>query len=94
MPHEDKTKTPQEIIRELLPLTSQRRIDPNVFLKLTDRLGIADCAAKIYFLRELNAIVRQLPIKAFEHPDDRLRLVEGLQKALDEAIEEEEEVLS
>ena len=91
MPFADKTKTPQEIIREILPLTNQRRIDPAVFLKLADRLGVKECAAKIYFLRELNAIVRQLPIKAFHAPEDRLRLIDALQQSLDEAIEEEEE---
>ena len=94
MPSADKKRTPQAIIREILPLTGQRRIDPASFLKLADRLGITDCAAKIYFLQELNAIVRQLPLKAFHQPDDRLRLIEGLQRALDEVIEEEEEQLS
>lgn len=63
-------------------------------MKLTSRLGISECEAKIYFLRELAAIMRQLPLKVFSSPDDRLRLVDGIQQALDEAVDEEEDELS
>jgi type III secretion system TyeA family effector delivery regulator len=84
-------ETPQAILREVLPLKNQRRIDPTAFLSLTERLGISESEAKIYFLRELAAIMRQLPIKVFASPDDRLRLVDGIQQALDDAVEEEEE---
>ena len=94
MQSEDTAQTTQEIIRKVLPLRNQRRIDPAAFLSLTDRLGITETEPKIYFLRELSAIIRTLPLKAFESPDDRLRLVEGVQQALDEAVDEEEEELS
>ena len=88
---EKDVETPQAIIQEVLPLKNQRRIDPSAFLNLARRLGLSECAPKIYFLRELGAIIRQLPLKAFASPEDRLRLVDGIQEALDEAVEEEEE---
>lgn len=88
-PHE--TETPQEIIREVLPLTRQRRIDPAILLGLADRLGIHDCEPRIYFLRELTGIVRELPVKGFDSPEGRLRLIDALQQALDDAVEAEEE---
>jgi type III secretion system TyeA family effector delivery regulator len=84
-------ETPQAIIREVLPLKNQRRIDPSSFLKMMDRLGVVESEVKIYFLRELSAILRQLPLKVYASPDDRLRLINGLQEALDEVIEEEED---
>jgi type III secretion system TyeA family effector delivery regulator len=61
-------------------------------LNLTKRLGLTECEEQIYFLRELSAIIRQLPIKVFASPEDRLRLIDALQQALDEIIEEEEDL--
>jgi type III secretion system TyeA family effector delivery regulator len=58
---------------------------------MMDRLGVVESEVKIYFLRELSAILRQLPLKVYASPDDRLRLINGLQEALDEVIEEEED---
>ncbi len=83
-----------DIVMQLLPLREQRYIDPNKLLKLADRLKIRDVEAKIYFLRELLGIVRRLSLKIYGDPDDRLRLIDALQQALDLAIEEEEELLA
>ena len=60
---------------------------------MTNRLGLDDVEAKIYFLRELLAIVRKLPLAIYNDPQDRLRLIDALQSSLDKAIEEEEELL-
>lgn len=87
-------KAVHDIVMQLLPLREQRFIDPNKLLKLTDRLKIRDIEAKIYFLRELLAIVRRLSMKIYKDPDDRLRLIDALQQALDLAIEEEEAMLA
>ena len=83
----------QDIILEVLPLKDQRWIDPKKITGLADQLGYDDIEAKIYFLRELTSIFRRLPIKIYESDDDRLRLLEALQEALDAAIDEEEEML-
>ena len=42
-------------------------------------------------MRELHAVIRRLPLKIFHADDDRLRLIAGVQEALDAAIDEEEE---
>lgn len=60
-------------------------------MNLASRLGLTECEPKIYFLRELAAIVRELPLKVFTTPEDRLRLIEGVQDALDTAIDEEDD---
>ncbi|MEW4561555.1 TyeA family type III secretion system gatekeeper subunit [Bremerella sp. JC770] len=83
----------EAIIREVLPLRNKRRIDPRKFTDLVDRLGIDEIEAKIYFLRELAGIVRNLPVKIFDLAEDRLRLIEAIQDALDEAIDLEEETI-
>lgn len=73
-------------------MNKQRRIDPSILLGLADRLGIHASEPRIYFLRELTNLVRELPVKAFETPEDRLRLVQAIQLALDDAVETEEEL--
>ena len=82
-----------DVVMEILPLKDQRWVDPNKILKMTNRLGLDDVEAKIYFLRELLAIVRKLPLAIYNDPQDRLRLIDALQSSLDKAIEEEEELL-
>ena len=48
-----------DVVMQLLPLREQRYIDPNKVLKIADRLKIQDIEARIYFFRELLAIVRR-----------------------------------
>ena len=87
-------KAVHDVVMQLLPLREQRYIDPSKVLKIADRLKIRDIEARIYFFRELLAIVRRLSLKIYRDPDDRLRLIEAIQQALDLAIEEEEEMLA
>ena len=75
---------------EILPLKDQKWVDHHRINKLADKLELDNIEAKIYFLRELSSIVRKLPLNIYQDPDDRLRLVEAVQKSLDQAIEEEE----
>ena len=75
---------------EILPLKDQKWVDHHRINKLADKLELDNIEAKIYFLRELSGIVRKLPLNIYQDPDDRLRLVEAIQKSLDQAIEEEE----
>ena len=82
-----------DVVMEILPLREKRWIDSAKIEKMADRLDL-DIEGKIYFLRELTAIVRKLPLKIYQDPDDRLRLVDALQQALDAVIELEEELLN
>ena len=79
-----------DVVLEILPLKDQKWVDHHRINKLADKLELDNIEAKIYFLRELSSIVRKLPLNIYQDPDDRLRLVEAVQKSLDQAIEEEE----
>ncbi|MCD0457868.1 TyeA family type III secretion system gatekeeper subunit [Roseiconus lacunae] len=89
MHEQDQGQAAQEIIQTVLPLKSKRRIDPAAFVQLAEQLGINEPEQTIYFLREIVAIVRQLPVKAFDNTEERARLIEAIQDALDDAIEGE-----
>ena len=85
----------RDVIMGILPLREKRWIDSSKILELADELRLDDdIEAKIYFLRELTAIVRRLPMKIYGDPEDRIRLLDALQQALDTEIETEEELLA
>ena len=86
-------KAVHDVVMEVLPLREKRWIDSNKILSLADRLDLDDIEAKIYFLRELTAIVRRVSMKIYKDPEERIRLIEAVQEALDAAIEEEQELL-
>ena len=86
-------KAVHDVVMEVLPLREKRWIDSNKILSLADRLDLDDIEAKIYFLRELTAIVRRVSMKIYKDSEERIRLIEAVQEALDAAIEEEQELL-
>jgi type III secretion protein W len=58
---------------------------------MTGTLALRQVEGEIYFLRELNAFFRNIPIKAYADPEGRDRLLQASQEALDHLIEREEE---
>jgi type III secretion system YopN/LcrE/InvE/MxiC family regulator len=81
--------TGHSLMKDVLPLKDQRWIDPGAVLKAVDNLKITGSEPRIYFLRELHALVGKLPVKVFPGLEDRGRVLEALQHALDTAIEAE-----
>jgi type III secretion system TyeA family effector delivery regulator len=77
------------LMKEVLPLRRQKWINIDKVLGLADMIGVKTDEQRIYFLRELHTIVRQLPESLFETPEDRLRLTTAVQEALDQAINQE-----
>lgn len=77
----------------LLRLGEQSWIGPSDIRGMVKPLGLPNVEAEIYILRELGEVARSIPLKVFRDPEDRLRLVDAVQQALDEAIEREESEL-
>ncbi len=78
-----------QLMREVLPLMDERWIDGVKVRAIVDRLHLRTDEARIYFLRELLALVRRLPLKIYKDDEARQRLIVAVQEALDVAIEEE-----
>jgi type III secretion system YopN/LcrE/InvE/MxiC family regulator len=81
--------TGHTLMKHVLPLKDQRWIDPTAVLGAVDDLRIAGPEPRIYFLRELHALVGKLPVKVFPGLDDRGRVLDALQQTLDATIEAE-----
>lgn len=87
------TDAAHTLMKMVLKLKDQRFIDATQVRSMAREIGITDIEQEIYFLRELHGIARRLPLKIFADDEDRLRLVAGVQDALDAAVDQEEEEL-
>ena len=81
-----------EIMKAFLPLRSVSFVDASKIRAISKQLKINDIEAEIYFLRELHGITRRLPLKYFSDDQSRDRLITAVQDALDNAVDEEEEL--
>ena len=54
-------------------------------------MELASTERKISFFRELHKLIRHIPIDVFNDEEQRQNLIQAVQKALDEAIDLEEE---
>ena len=88
---EKTTRSAHRLMKEVLPLKDQRFVDASKFLAIVRSYDIHEDEARIYFLRELHAVIRKLPLKVFTEEQSRERLLTAIQDALDQAVDEEEE---
>ncbi len=79
-----------DLMRELLEMTTQRYIDPERFIQITNKIGVRQSEMRIYFLTQLREKVRQIPLKLYPVPDIRDKMLDALQQAMDIEISREE----
>ncbi|MEO1998663.1 MAG: type III secretion system gatekeeper subunit SctW [Planctomycetaceae bacterium] len=82
--------TAQRFLTESLDLKSQRWIDESQIKQMAVEGGAKTLEQRIYFLREMRNVIRELPDRAFHDNDDRNRVNDAFQLALDQVIEEED----
>lgn len=82
---------PQDLMREMINLLKQQFVSEGHFRTVVDYCGRAQIEARIDFLREWLARLRRLPLKIYTRPDQRSKLLDAGQTALDGLITEEEE---
>lgn len=88
------TAAADRLVGSLLDLAEASWLSGAQVEKLAREQRLPSTEAEIYFLRELADMVRALPLKVFKDPEQRLKLVDAVQEALDQAIEREEAELA
>ena len=88
------TKSADRLVTSLLELAEASWLSGAQVEKLVREQRLRTTEAEIYFLRELADLVRALPLKIFKEPEQRLKMVDAVQEALDKAIEQEEAELA
>jgi type III secretion protein W len=83
------------VLLRLLDLAEQTWVGAAEIGRIPEEAGLKlrTLEAEIYFLRELADVVRALPLRVYKEPDQRERLIDAVQEALDDAVRREEEAL-
>lgn len=82
-----------QLLRSVLKLKEERWLRADQINAVGQEMGLDDreIDSVIYFLREFKDLVRRVPLKAYQNPGNREKLLDAVQEALDDAIEREEE---
>lgn len=80
-----------DVLQGSMELMEDKWVGAQKVEALTGALAVRELEGQIYFVRELNAFFRDLPLKAYDDLESRERVLQASQEALDRLIEREEE---
>ena len=80
-----------DLMSDIISLVEQRWVGSSEIWNLVNSMNLESIERKISFFRELHKLVRHIPIDVFTDEEQRQNLIQAVQKALDEAIDLEEE---
>ncbi|WP_186174737.1 TyeA family type III secretion system gatekeeper subunit [Vibrio jasicida] len=80
-----------DLMSDVIALVDQRWVGSAEIWNLVNAMELAPTERKISFFRELHKLIRHIPIDVFNDEEQRQNLIQAVQKALDEAIDLEEE---
>lgn len=80
-----------DLMSDVIALVEQRWVGSEEIWNLANAMKLESTERKISFFRELHKLVRHIPIDVFNDEEQRQNLIQAVQKALDEAIDLEEE---
>ncbi|UTZ21351.1 TyeA family type III secretion system gatekeeper subunit [Vibrio campbellii] len=80
-----------DLMSDVIALVEQRWVGSTEIWNLLNAMELASTERKISFFRELHKLIRHIPIDVFNDEEQRQNLIQAVQKALDEAIDLEEE---
>lgn len=84
-------KSDWDLLQDSVELMGDKWIAAGKVQALGDQVMPTNLEGQIYFLREMNALFRNVPTKAYASLDLRERLLDASQEALDAVIEREED---
>ena len=79
------------LMADVIALVEQRWVSSDEIWKVANAMELTAVQQKIDFFREFHKLVRAIPIDVFADEEQRRNLIQAVQKALDEAIDIEEE---
>ncbi len=79
------------LMADVIALVEQRWVSSDEIWKVANAMELTAAEQKIDFFREFHKLVRAIPIDVFADEEQRQNLIQAVQKALDEAIDIEEE---
>ena len=80
-----------DLLKLMLELLQNKWLQPEHISAIISKLGIHQIEHEINFLNGFKELVRSIPLKAYQDPEQRQRYLDAIQLALDDAIDREEE---
>ncbi|HCE3662374.1 TPA: TyeA family type III secretion system gatekeeper subunit [Vibrio parahaemolyticus] len=80
-----------DLMADVIALVEQRWASSEEIWKIATSMELVAIEQKIDFVRELHKLIRHIPVDVFADDEQRQNLIQAAQKALDEAIDLEEE---
>ena len=87
----DPDFTAVSLLRELVPLQESKWVRSDEIKAIPQHAGLEELEPQINFLNDLKDVVRMIPLKSFTRDENRGKLLDAVQQALDETIAIEEE---
>jgi type III secretion system TyeA family effector delivery regulator len=84
---------PFRLMTAMLDAARGDRISEGDFTRLALDLNVPPLEPSINFMTQFRDIVRNLPPRAYDKPEARERVLDAMQKAIDQFIDEEEAAL-
>jgi len=88
---QDRCKSGQDLMSMLLDIKDLPWVQPSQFLDVPTAMNVHDLSLQIYLLREMDTVLREIPLKTYRDPADRERLLEVSREVLDQLFNEEEQ---
>lgn len=89
--HPSTKQSDWDLLQDSVELMDDKWIAASKVQSLGDRVMPMNIEGQIYLLREMNALFRNVPTKAYDDLEMRERLLDASQEALDNVIEREED---
>lgn len=80
-----------DLLKEVLVLQTNKWPRPESIAALPAHLGQAEPAGEVHCLRDFKELVRMIPLKTYTEPEQRGRVLDAIQQALDTTVEREEQ---
>lgn len=91
-PAEGDRRQGSALLKEVLDLQQSNWVRSDQISPLPAKLGVRELTDEIQFLREFKELARLIPLKVYTDTEQRPRLLEAIQQALDATIAREEEL--
>lgn len=90
---EKSTLTPLGMVRDLVNLKNENYVSSSNIGEITQKADPQDIEREVLFLQEMLMAVRKFPIFVFDSVENRVKVLDAVQEAVDDAVRREDEIL-
>lgn len=86
-----QSRSGQELMGKVLDIKEQNWVQPSQISAIPSEMNVSGLANQIYFLREVDTVFREIPVKTYNDPADREQLLGASREVLEQLFNKEQE---